>query len=68
MSKIPRLTRSPSDALPSQTQDLGNFDWEQLQGKYNDAMAEHCQVEENLRIEISKLLEVSFRCTHLGCI
>ncbi|KAJ5779061.1 hypothetical protein N7457_006781 [Penicillium paradoxum] len=40
------------------TQDLENYTWEQLQGKYADVMEEHCRVEENLRVEISKLLEV----------
>ncbi|KAJ5139135.1 uncharacterized protein N7515_003983 [Penicillium bovifimosum] len=40
------------------TQGLENCDWEQLQGKYTDAMEEHGRVEENLRVETAKLLEV----------
>jgi hypothetical protein len=41
------------------TQGLENCDWEQLQGKYADAIEEHGRVEENLRVETAKLLEVS---------
>jgi hypothetical protein len=41
------------------TQGLEDCDWEQLQGKYADAMEEHGRVEENLRVETAKLLEVS---------
>ncbi|KAJ5985166.1 hypothetical protein N7499_008556 [Penicillium canescens] len=40
------------------TQDLEDCDWEQLQNKYSDSMEEHSRVEENLRIETAKLLEV----------
>ncbi|KAJ5504708.1 hypothetical protein N7463_007582 [Penicillium fimorum] len=40
------------------TQGLEDCDWEQLQGKYADAMEEHGRVEENLRVETAKLLEV----------
>lgn len=45
------------------TQGLEDCNWEQLQGKYADAMEEHGRVEENLRVETAKLLEVSFRTT-----
>ncbi|CAG8901863.1 unnamed protein product [Penicillium egyptiacum] len=40
------------------TQGLEDCNWEQLQGKYADAMEEHGRVEENLRVETAKLLEV----------
>ncbi|KAJ5375323.1 hypothetical protein N7517_007329 [Penicillium concentricum] len=40
------------------TQGLEDCDWEQLQEKYADAMDEHGRVEENLRVETAKLLEV----------
>ncbi|KAJ5147700.1 hypothetical protein N7526_001052 [Penicillium atrosanguineum] len=40
------------------TQGLEEFDWEQLQEKYTDAMNEHSRVEEDLRVETAKLLEV----------
>jgi hypothetical protein len=41
------------------TQGLKDCDWEQLQDKYADAMEEHGRVEENLRVETAKLLEVN---------
>jgi hypothetical protein len=44
------------------TQGLENCDWEQLQKKYTDAMEEHGRVEENLRVETAKLLEVNSPC------
>ncbi|EKV04113.1 hypothetical protein PDIG_82220 [Penicillium digitatum PHI26] len=62
--------RSPVDVLtsiPAQseiplvsglTQGLQDYNWEQLQGKYTDAMEEHGRVEEKLRVETAKLLEV----------
>lgn len=40
------------------TQGLENCTWEQLQEKYTDAMDEHSRVEEDLRVETAKLLEV----------
>ncbi|KAJ5204091.1 uncharacterized protein N7498_004970 [Penicillium cinerascens] len=40
------------------TQGLEECDWEQLQKKYADAMDEHSRVEEDLRIETAKLLEI----------
>lgn len=40
------------------TQGLEECDWEQLQEKYADAMDEHSRVEEDLRVETAKLLEV----------
>ncbi|KAJ5783654.1 uncharacterized protein N7518_009331 [Penicillium psychrosexuale] len=39
------------------TQGLEDCNWEQLQGKYADAMDEHGRVEENIRVETAKLLE-----------
>ncbi|KAJ5753860.1 uncharacterized protein N7511_008013 [Penicillium nucicola] len=59
----------PTEALPATAQDevplvsqltqgLGDCDWEQLQTKYSDAMEEHSRVEENLRLETAKLLEI----------
>lgn len=44
------------------TKGLEDCDWEQLQDKYADAMEEHGQVEENLRVETAKLLEVNSTC------
>lgn len=40
------------------TQGLEQYDWDQLQEKYADAMDEHSRVEEDLRAETTKLLEV----------
>lgn len=40
------------------TKGLGDCDWDQLQERYAEAMEEHGQVEENLRAETAKLLEV----------
>ncbi|KAJ5180389.1 hypothetical protein N7492_003599 [Penicillium capsulatum] len=39
------------------TQGLEQYDWDQLQEKYADAMDEHSRVEEDLRAETTKLLE-----------
>lgn len=40
------------------TQGLQDCDWDQLQEKYTDAMDEHSRVEDDLRVETAKLLEV----------
>lgn len=40
------------------TQGLTECDWDQLQEKYTDAMDEHSRVEEELRVETARLLEV----------
>lgn len=40
------------------TQGLAECDWDQLQEKYTDAMDEHSRVEEELRVETARLLEV----------
>lgn len=40
------------------TQGLSECDWDQLQEKYTDAMDEHSRVEEELRAETARLLEV----------
>jgi hypothetical protein len=40
------------------TQGLEDCDWDQLQEKYTDAMDEHSRVEDDLRAETAKLLEV----------
>lgn len=40
------------------TQGLDNYDWDQLQEKYTDAMDEHSRVEEDLRAQTTKLLDV----------
>lgn len=45
------------------TQGLEDCDWEQLQNKYSDSMEEHSRLEENLRIETAKLLEVKYLTT-----
>lgn len=37
---------------------LQQYDWHRLQEKYADAMDEHSRVEEDLRSETTKLLEV----------
>ncbi|KAJ5972635.1 uncharacterized protein N7479_002553 [Penicillium vulpinum] len=55
---IPAPTHDEFPFVSGLTQGLENCDWEQLQGKYADAMEEHGRVEENLRIETAKLLEV----------
>lgn len=62
----PLETTSVHDEIPyvSQlSQNIEDCDWEQLQEKYTDAMEEHGRVEENLRVETAKLLEVSFKST-----
>lgn len=70
-NKSPRSPQSPIQAptpapiydeiplVSGLTQGLEDCNWEQLQGKYADAMEEHGRVEENLRVETAKLLEVS---------
>ncbi|OQE31450.1 hypothetical protein PENSTE_c001G07651 [Penicillium steckii] len=40
------------------TQGLAECDWDQLQEKYTDAMDEHSRVEEELRVETARLLEI----------
>ncbi|KAJ5242362.1 uncharacterized protein N7469_000689 [Penicillium citrinum] len=40
------------------TQGLTECDWDQLQEKYTDAMDEHSRVEEELRVETARLLEI----------
>ncbi|KAJ6109747.1 hypothetical protein N7486_001982 [Penicillium sp. IBT 16267x] len=40
------------------TQGLDHCDWDQLQEKYIDAMGEHSRVEEDLRAQTTKLLDV----------
>ncbi|KAJ5358591.1 uncharacterized protein N7496_011004 [Penicillium cataractarum] len=40
------------------TRGLEDCDWDQLQEKYTDAMDEHSRVEDDLRAETAKLLEV----------
>lgn len=66
-SPVEALTSTPiNDEIPlvsRLTQGLKDCNWEQLQGKYADAMEEHGRVEENLRVETAELLEVSFRAT-----
>ena len=41
------------------TEELERCDWNQLQDKYADALDEHSRIEAELRMEITKLLEVS---------
>jgi hypothetical protein len=74
-NKSPRSPQSPIQAptpapiydeiplVSGLTQGLEDCNWEQLQGKYADAMEEHGRVEENLRVETAKLLEVSSKNT-----
>ncbi|KAK4865815.1 hypothetical protein LT330_008908 [Penicillium expansum] len=66
-NKSPQLPIEPLTSAPINdetplvsglTQGLEDYNWEQLQSKYADAMEEHSRVEENLRIETAKLLEV----------
>lgn len=56
------MRSSPSDAeftiVNRLTQRLEDCDWDQLQEKYTDAMDEHSRVEDDLRAETAKLLEV----------
>lgn len=40
------------------TKGLEDCDWEQLQERYADAMDEHSRIEENIRAETARLLEV----------
>lgn len=46
------------------TQDLEQYDWDQLQEKYTDAMDEHSRAEEDLRAETARLLEVRKNILH----
>ncbi|CAI7637744.1 unnamed protein product [Penicillium glandicola] len=59
---VEALTSAPiHDEIPlvaGLTEGLEDCNWEQLQGKYADAMEKHGRVEENLRVETAKLLEV----------
>ncbi|OGM39954.1 hypothetical protein ABOM_011261 [Aspergillus bombycis] len=47
----------PRNLTPS-SEDLTNHDWERLQEAYTNAMEKHGTAEEDLRAQISKLLEV----------
>lgn len=49
-SELPRVSQL--------THGLEDCDWEQLQERYADAMDEHGRVEENLRAETARLVEV----------
>ncbi|KAJ5554488.1 hypothetical protein N7513_004447 [Penicillium frequentans] len=40
------------------TQGVDHCDWDQLQEKYTDAMDEHSRVEEDLRAQTTKLLDI----------
>lgn len=44
------------------TQGVDHCDWDQLQEKYTDAMDEHSRVEEDLRAQTTKLLDVRTLC------
>jgi hypothetical protein len=56
------MQSSSSDAdftlVTQLTRGLEDCDWDQLQEKYTDAMDEHGRVEDDLRAETAKLLEV----------
>lgn len=45
------------------TDDLSDCDWQQLEERYTKAMEEHGKSEEELRDQISKLLEVNASCS-----
>ena len=47
----------PRNLTPS-SEDLKNYDWGHLQEHYANAMEKHGRAEEDLRAQISKLLEV----------
>lgn len=52
-------TRDEYPFVSHLTHGLEDCDWDQLQEKYADAMEQHGRVEENLRLETAKLMEVS---------
>jgi hypothetical protein len=49
-----------SQNLSPSPEDLRNYDWQLLQEHYTDAMEIHGAAEEDLRAQISKLLEVLY--------
>lgn len=51
---------NPSERTQQLTENLRDCDWEQLEERYAQVMEEHGKSEEELRGQISKLLEVSF--------
>ncbi|KAJ5099108.1 hypothetical protein N7532_006109 [Penicillium argentinense] len=55
---IESLASEESPIVTRLTQGLAECDWDQLQEKYTNAMDEHSRVEEELRAETARLLEV----------
>lgn len=49
------------------TRGLEDCDWNELQEKYVDAMDEHTRVEDDLRAETTKLLEVGLEYFPAWC-
>ena len=49
------------------TRGLDGCDWNELQEKYVDAMDEHSRVEDDLRAETTKLLEVGLEYFPVWC-
>lgn len=52
-----------SGNLRQLTKDLRDCDWEQLEQRYGKAMEEHGKSEEELRAQVTKLLEVIYLST-----
>ena len=55
---------SEPDSIQQSTEDLSGCDWRQLEERYKKAMEEHGKSEEELRGQISKLLEVNTSCSY----
>lgn len=53
-----------SECTQQLTEKLRDCDWEQLEERYAKAMEEHGKSEEELRDQISKLLEVNFQYSY----
>ena len=48
------------DEAEQLSREVGTCSWDQLQEKYTDAMNEHTRTEENLRLQVTQLLQVLF--------
>ncbi|KAJ5333264.1 uncharacterized protein N7506_007047 [Penicillium brevicompactum] len=57
-TSAPAAARDEYPFVSHLTDGLEDCDWDQLQDKYADAMEQHGRVEENLRLETAKLMEV----------
>lgn len=55
----------PDRGQQHSTDDLSDCDWQKLEERYTKAMEEHGKSEEELRDQISKLLEVNALCFYV---